>query len=231
MSGQCWAVLGLCWAHVGSLDGLLGVPWRFLEGKKSTPTGKLVRCLSVLEPRIRFGTPRENSFRQEWNSPNVTEPRASILFVCKEESPDTAEGMFEAEVCPDAFMELMEELAVDQDDPSLASDATGKSPDERSDFVVAAPLTGEISRRGNEIFCGDAKCGSISYLVHWNPAAMAGNCLVHSNCYVTCPLLGADDDELIRWVGRAFSFRNAEEHGACRPRGAYHRRKPRVWRV
>ena len=27
MSGQCWAVLGLCWAHVGSFDGLFGVPW------------------------------------------------------------------------------------------------------------------------------------------------------------------------------------------------------------
>ena len=126
------------------------------------------------------------------------------------------EGRFEAEV--------------DQDGPSVPSpdSVTEKSPDESSDFVVTAPLTGVISRKGNEIYCGDTKCGSISYLVHWNPAAMAGNCLVHNNCYVTCPLIGGDNDELTHWVGRAFSFRNAEEHGACRPKGSYHRRRPRV---
>ena len=31
MSDQCWAVLGLCWAHVVSFGGLHGVPWRSLE--------------------------------------------------------------------------------------------------------------------------------------------------------------------------------------------------------
>ena len=37
MSGQCWAVLGLCWAHVGSFGRLYG-PWRSLGwgGKPST---------------------------------------------------------------------------------------------------------------------------------------------------------------------------------------------------
>ena len=35
MSGQCWAVLGLCWAHVGSFDGLFGVPWSFLRAEKN----------------------------------------------------------------------------------------------------------------------------------------------------------------------------------------------------
>ena len=33
MSDQCWAVLGLCWAYVGSFRGLCGVPWRSLEWK------------------------------------------------------------------------------------------------------------------------------------------------------------------------------------------------------
>ena len=32
MLGQCW---GLSWAHVGSFDGLYGLPWRFLEGKNN----------------------------------------------------------------------------------------------------------------------------------------------------------------------------------------------------
>ena len=33
-----WAVLGLCWAQVGSFDGLYGLPWRFLEGTKISQT-------------------------------------------------------------------------------------------------------------------------------------------------------------------------------------------------
>ena len=33
MSDQCWAVLGLCWAYVGSFGGPCGVPWRSLEWK------------------------------------------------------------------------------------------------------------------------------------------------------------------------------------------------------
>ena len=36
MSGQCWAVLGLCWAHVGSSDGLYGLPWRFLDPQQES---------------------------------------------------------------------------------------------------------------------------------------------------------------------------------------------------
>ena len=33
--GPFWAVLGLCWARVGSFGGLFGVPWKFLEGKNN----------------------------------------------------------------------------------------------------------------------------------------------------------------------------------------------------
>ena len=33
MSGQCWAVLGLCWAHVGSFAGLYGASYL---GKQET---------------------------------------------------------------------------------------------------------------------------------------------------------------------------------------------------
>ena len=36
MSGQCWAVLGLCWAHVGSLDGLLGFHGGFWREKNNS---------------------------------------------------------------------------------------------------------------------------------------------------------------------------------------------------
>ena len=33
MSDQCWAVLGLCWAQVGSFDGLLGFHGGFWREK------------------------------------------------------------------------------------------------------------------------------------------------------------------------------------------------------
>ena len=33
--GPFWAVLGLCWAHIGSFGGLFGVPRKFLEGKNN----------------------------------------------------------------------------------------------------------------------------------------------------------------------------------------------------
>ena len=32
--GQCWAVLALCWAHVGSFDGFFGFHGGFRREKK-----------------------------------------------------------------------------------------------------------------------------------------------------------------------------------------------------
>ena len=39
MSGQCWAVLGLCWDHVGSFDWLFGFHAGFW-GEKTNPNRK-----------------------------------------------------------------------------------------------------------------------------------------------------------------------------------------------
>ena len=50
-----WAVLGLCWAHVGSFGGLFGVPWKFLEGTtiSQTKTFRLGFILGALEGLCR----------------------------------------------------------------------------------------------------------------------------------------------------------------------------------
>ena len=45
--GQCWAVLALCWAHVGSFDGFLG-SMEVSGGKKITPNTKACRLRVIL---------------------------------------------------------------------------------------------------------------------------------------------------------------------------------------
>lgn len=98
---------------------------------------------------------------------------------------------------------------------------------ESSDVIVKHDVAGAIIRSGNNIFRGDLKTGSISYLTHWNPAAMAGNCSVHGQgtCYFTMPLLGGDEDAMIRWLGDGPCYLSAADHMACVPCDAYlHRR-------
>ena len=53
MSGQCWAVLGLCWADGGSFGGLYRLPWRFLEGKNN-PNGKACALRVILGHLLRL---------------------------------------------------------------------------------------------------------------------------------------------------------------------------------
>lgn len=95
-----------------------------------------------------------------------------------------------------------------------------------ADVVIKQDFPGSVTRSGNHIFRGDMRTGSISYLTHWSPMAIAGNCMVHGQgvCLCTVPLIGADEDELIRWVGDAPCFRSAEDHMACAPLQAYTRR-------
>lgn len=100
---------------------------------------------------------------------------------------------------------------------------------ESSDVIVKHDVAGAIIRSGNNIFRGDLKTGSISYLTHWNPAAMAGNCSVHGQgtCYFTMPLLGGDEDAMIRWLGDGPCYLSAADHMACVPRDAYLQRRGR----
>ena len=95
-----------------------------------------------------------------------------------------------------------------------------------SNIIVKLPQVGDIKRSGNCIYCGDVKTGSISYLTHWDPAAIAANCHIHGSdvCYFTMPLLGTEEDEMIRWLGEAGCYRNAKDHLACIPDSAYNRR-------
>ena len=98
--------------------------------------------------------------------------------------------------------------------------------DRKSDLVVKQPLSETISRSGNVVFCGDRKVGTVSYLMFWNPPAIAANCLVHGDgiCYFTAPFESADEDQLVRWLGEARCYANASDHMRCVPSGAYFRR-------
>eukprot|EP00435_Cladocopium_sp_Y103_P056639 s14_g19.t1 len=148
------------------------------------------------------------------------------------------EELMEHVAYPDALVELMEEVAdislgdsVDMEegpDGSAESVQKGKPDSDLADLVVKAPLLGEIVRKGNEVLCGGSKCGTMSYLLHWNPAAIAANCAIHENCFVTSPLVGevVSEDSLVHWLGQAFCFRSAAEHVSCAPLGTYHRRRP-----
>ena len=95
-----------------------------------------------------------------------------------------------------------------------------------SNPIVKLPQVGDIKRSGNCIYCGDVKTGSISYLTHWDLAAIAANCHIHGSdvCCFTMPLLGTEEDEMIRWLGEAGCYRNAKDHLACIPDSAYNRR-------
>ena len=164
--------------------------------------------------------------------------RHAILCPCKEEGPGDGEGndeeLMEYAAYPDALVELMDEVAeINVDDSGNMDGAdesapTGSSSDPVADLVVKAPLPGQIVRKGNEILCGGSRCGTLSYLLHWSPAAIAANCAVHENCFVTSPLAGdvVSEDALVHWVGQAFCFRSGAEHVSCAPQGPYHRRKP-----
>lgn len=146
--------------------------------------------------------------------------------------------------CSDSIRDLMAEIQLDDafggDDrepaPSVSSSSfVSKRAKAAVDLVdskvvVKQPLAGTISRRGNSIYCGEVKTGTVSYLAHWTPAAIAGNCIVHGAgvCYCTMPLLGADEDGLVRWLGEASCYASAADHMSCVPTEAYHSRRTRV---
>ena len=150
----------------------------------------------------------------------------------QEDTADAGLGEeLEDAVCPDALAELMDELCVDDalsdhDTKNESSKKRNASNLDLDEIVVRAPLAGEICRKGNNVFCNGSKCGSISYLLHWSPAAISGTCAVHADCFMTCPLLTGDEDSIVRWLGEAYCFRNSADHGTAVPPGSYHRRRP-----
>ena len=144
------------------------------------------------------------------------------------------DGNFLDAADPEPLLELLSELEV-PDEENDGDMPQGKkrrktgadNADEDDSIFIKLPLPGEIRKVGNTVFCGEQKAGQIQYLVHWEPAAIAVNCSIHgSTCFVTCPLVGCDEDALIRWVGEAPCFVSADDHGKHVPKNCYHRRNP-----
>lgn len=148
------------------------------------------------------------------------------------------DGSFADAADPEPLLELLSELESEvrdeqNDGDGELSHGKKKRPKEHDDsddddsIFIKLPLPGEIRKIGNAVYCGEQKTGQIQYLVHWEPAAIAVNCSFHgSNCFVTCPLIGCDEDALIRWVGEAPCFVSADDHGKQVPKNCYHRRNP-----
>ena len=82
------------------------------------------------------------------------------------------------------------------------------------------------TRKGNTIFSGDVRCGSIHYLFHWDPPAFSGKCCLHGpRCYVTGDLNKVSDEEMSEWLQRGLECSSAEEHLALKPKDSYNQRR------
>ena len=155
-----------------------------------------------------------------------------IVNLLQDELPDEGgDGSLDDAVVQDALLEILEEICVDDElsrrDEDSSTVSKRKSPaSDLDNLVVKLPLAGDITLVGRQVFCAGSRCGSISFLTHWDPPAMSGHCAVHPNCFVTCPLVTGDQDALVKWIGSAFCFRSADDHGKSTPKGSYHRRNP-----
>lgn len=198
------------------------------------PVGKL-----ILEKKSPSGHPASICFLSiSWQEDVANEEAIETAFADAIEEP----------ACPEALLDLFGELAVDDavddddDDADVKSAAAAPvskrklntrgtssiNDDDTLDStggIIKAPLFGEITRQGNQVYCGTSPCGSISYLLHWRPPATSATCTVHPDCYVTAPI-EMQDDILVRWLGEAYCYRNAADHGKFSPSGCYHRRRP-----
>ena len=76
----------------------------------------------------------------------------------------------------DAIADLVAEIECD----NIFSTFRGEKSETESaeDVVVRVFHTEEIKLCGNTVFAGDVKCGTLSWLVHWDPPAIAANCTV-----------------------------------------------------
>ena len=97
--------------------------------------------------------------------------------------------------------------------------------------VVKQPLNAGAEPKliGNSIMLGDLKVGSIAFYMHWEPAAVQGQCRVHEDCYCTAPMFGGTVtvDDLVAWVAQGPSYRTTREHELFLPAGCYNKRHPK----
>lgn len=129
---------------------------------------------------------------------------------------------------PDLLVELhMEEAIAGEEHPNQSK----KTKDKVFTDIIKQPVEGDVRLEGRTVFRGSIKCGCLNFLLHWEPAAMAANCMLHSNCYITSPLLAGDggkgpsEDDLVRWLGEGPCYRTGADHLALRPAGSYEKRR------
>lgn len=126
----------------------------------------------------------------------------------------------------DGFDDAIADLVAEMECDNIFSTFRGEKSETESaeDVVVRVFHTEEIKLCGNTVFAGDVKCGTLSWLVHWDPPAIAANCTVHSGCYCTAPI-HFDEQELVQWLGQAISYKDGQAHGRFVPKGTYNKRR------
>lgn len=92
-----------------------------------------------------------------------------------------------------------------------------------SEVVVTKPREGPQSRVGNTIFVGERAVGSMSYLLHWEPATYSAKCKVHEGCVCTGHVGRIQESELEAWLADAPRYLSARDHMLRKPQGAYNR--------
>lgn len=127
---------------------------------------------------------------------------------------DLLEELFLQENAPDQPNSGKKHIPV-KPEAATGSTASGSSGSGHLDF----------SRLGNTISRKGVCCGSISYLIHWEPASYAANCKVHESCYITASMHQVQESELEHWLGKAPQFYSAEDHIQAKPKGSYNRRR------
>ena len=128
------------------------------------------------------------------------------------------------------FSELMDELNMED----FFGEGHGEENDQMiskcvQNAIVRLPLadpTAQVRLVGNNVYRGAVRGGSISYLVHWNPPAMAASCAMHGQyCCISTPLVGgAQQDDLVKWLADGPRFRTGDDHMSQVPAKCYNRR-------
>lgn len=114
------------------------------------------------------------------------------------------------------------EPAADEPKPEDADSQTQSAAADPSPVQPTPPPT----RKGNTIFSGNVRCGSIHYLFHWDPPSFSGKCCLHgSRCYVTADLNKVSDEAMSEWLQGGLECSSADEHLALKPKDSYNQRR------
>lgn len=81
------------------------------------------------------------------------------------------------------------------------------------------------SRVGNTLYIAGKPVGSISYLLHWEPASLSARCKIHEKCICTGDINRISEDDLEEWLYQGQRYSTSEAHLQVKPEGCYNTRR------